>query len=366
LRRVPALAVGAADRLARLAVWWHGRYARLGESSVSVARLPSWLPSRLPAGTDRTGLSWTVAALDAERRATSTLHRMAVDAHRDVWPVAASRSVDIAAREAVTAHDSLRRAVAAVGPVDEALAWLTQELDLSDADLDVLSEAIGYPARSLGRTAVVLARRLLAMASDGLAADGLAADGLAVDGLAADGLAVDGAERRAALTAGLGARYSEIGRWDEARQHTEQAVAVFRTLAEQDRQRFLPDLASAVSNLASCLAQLGEREEALRHSYDAVTLHRELVADAPGRHLPELARALTNLSACLFRSGRRTAALGAAGQAVALYRELAEVNPAAYAGELSAADHNWQLCRSVLGEPAPGRPPGQRSDRPVN
>ena len=172
LRRVPALAVGAADRLARLAVWWHGRYARLGESSVSVARLPSWLADRMPAGTDRTGLSWTVAALDAERRATSTLHRMAMDAHRDVWPVAASRSVDIATREAATAHDSLRRAVAAVGPVDEALAWLTQELDLSEADLDALSEAIGYPARSLSRTAVVLARRLLAMASDGWASDG--------------------------------------------------------------------------------------------------------------------------------------------------------------------------------------------------
>ncbi len=381
LRRVPALAVGAADRLARMAVWWHGLYARLGASAVPIPRLPSWFADRVPDGTDSSGISWTVATLDAERRATATLSRMAVDAHRDVWPVAASRSTDLATQQAAEAHDSLRRAVAAVGPVDEALAWLTEELDLDDQQLAALAETVGYPSRDLGRTGIVLTRRLLAAAEDGYLEGDPAAE-----------------QRRATLTVGLGARYCEVGRWDDARRHTEQAVHIFHRLVLLDRDRYLPDLAGAVANLASCLAQLGEREEALTQSYEAVTLYRELVAaagvagpgvarpgvagptGAPGadggaagdglgvggggfgggfgegarRHMPELARALSNLTACLSRAGRRSAALGAAGQSVTLYRELASHDPQRYATELASAEHNWRVCRGVLGEPIAG------------
>jgi tetratricopeptide (TPR) repeat protein len=329
LRRVPALAVGAADRLARLAVWWQSLYGRTGDSATPTPRLPAWLADRLPDGVDSTGISWTVAALDAERRSTSALASLAVEAHRDVWPSRSPSAVDSAATRL-----SLRRQVSAAGPVDEALAWLTQELELSPAELDALGEAIAYPTRSLSRTAIVLARRLLESAET--------------------------EEERAGLTLGLGARYSEVGRWEDARKHTEVAVEEFRRLAEYDRDRFLPDLAAASANLASCLAQLGDREEALTVSYEAVALHRELLESDRDRYLPALARALTNLSACLSRSGRRPAALGAAGQAVAIYRELVELNPNAYATELAAADHNWRVCREALGQPVAGQQvPGQ-------
>jgi tetratricopeptide (TPR) repeat protein len=222
---------------------------------------------------------------------------------------------------------ALRRAVASAAPVDEALAWLTQELELGPADLEALGEAIAYPSRTLARTAIVLARRLLD--------------------------AADTEEERAALTLGLGARYSEVGRWDEARQLTERATDTFRKLTDADRDRYLSDLAAAVSNLGSCLAQLGQRDEALGVTYEAVALHRELIAIDRDAHLPALARALTNLSACLARSARRPAALGAAGQAVAIYRELVELHPNAYRAELAAADHNWRICREALGQPVP-------------
>ncbi len=66
---------------------------------------------------------------------------------------------------------------------------------------------------------------------------------------------------------------------------------------------------------------------------------------------------MTNLSASLARSGRRPAALGAADQAVAIYRELVELHPQVYAAELATADHNWRVCREVLGQPIAGRRP---------
>jgi tetratricopeptide (TPR) repeat protein len=327
LRRVPTLALGAADRLARLAVWWHSLYAKTGDSATPTPRLPGWLADRLPGGTDSTGISWAVAALNAERRSTSTSAQLCLDVHRDIWPGRVRMEPDAAA-----AHFAMRRSVAAAGPVDEALAWLTQELELDPAELEALSEAIAYPTRTLGRTALVLAQRLLDAAKS--------------------------EEERASLSLGLGARYSEMGRWDDARRYTEIAVASFRRLAEQDRERVLADLAAAVSNLASCLAQQGELDPALQAGYQAVSLYRELLETDRDRHLPALARALTNLSACLSRSGRRPAALGAAGQAVAIYRELVEVHPKAFTTEMAAAEHNWRVCRGALGQPAAGRRPG--------
>ena len=312
-------------------------YATAGESAAPIPHLPAWLADRLPDdGADSTGITWTVAALDAERQATSTLARLSLAAHRDVWPQAKD-AARAAAEDTAAEHVSMRRAVNAAAPVDAALAWLTQELELTQDDLEALGDAISYPTKSLSRTAIVLARRLLESA--------------------------DTDEDRAAVLLSLGARYSELGHWSEARRHTEVAVGMLRTLTGYDRQRYLADLATAVSNLASCLAHLGERDAALTTSYEAVAMHRELLESDRDRFLPALARALTNLSSCLSRSGRRPAALGAAGQAVAIYRELVELNPNAFRNELAAADHNWRVCRQAfvrlgvgasLGDPAVG------------
>jgi tetratricopeptide (TPR) repeat protein len=326
LRRVPALAAGAADRLTRLAAWWNGLYVKMGEFETPAPRLPSWLADRLPDGVDSSGVSWMVAALNVERRTTSTLGRMAIDAHREVWPSPRNVTTDQSG-----AYTSMRRAVSQDAPVDEALAWLTQELELNPDDLEALSEAISYPTRSLTRTAIVLARRLLDVA--------------------------DLEDERAALMLSLGARYSEVGRWTEAREMTERSVEIFRKLVEADRDRYLPDLAGAVSNLGTCLAQLGAGDQALSVTYEAVALYRELLENDRDRYYPALARALTNLSSCLSRAGRRPAALGAAGQAVAIYRELVELHPHRYENELAAADHNWRVCREALGQPVAGRRP---------
>jgi tetratricopeptide (TPR) repeat protein len=326
LRRVPALAAGAADRLTRLAAWWHGLYVKMGDYQTPAPKLPSWLADRLPDGTDSTGVSWMVAALNVERRTTSTLARLAIDAHRDVWPTQRRGNSDNK-----LAHTSMRRAVSQQAPVDEALAWLIQELELGPDDLEALGEAISYPTRSLTRTAIVLARRMLESA--------------------------EVEDERAALMLSLGARFSEVGRWTEAHEMTERSVEIFRRMVDLDRERYLPDLAGAVSNLGSCLAQLGVGDQALSVTYEAVALYRELLQNDRDRYYPALARALTNLSACLSRAGRRPAALGAAGQAVAIYRELVELHPYAYGNELEAADHNWRICREALGQPVAGRRP---------
>ena len=150
------------------------------------------------------------------------------DAHRDVWPQRTARPTGRARRaatDAAAAHASLRRAVNAAAPVDEALAWLTQELELDRDDLEALGEAISYPTRSLApdrdRAGPPAARRAPTPTRTG-----------------------------PRLLLSLGARYSELGRWREARRHTELAVAdTAGSWPSYDRDRYLPDLAAAVSNL---------------------------------------------------------------------------------------------------------------------
>ena len=338
LRRVPALAVGAADRLARLAVWWHGLYARTGESAALTPQLPAWLADRLPDSDrdERSGVSWTVAALAAERRATSTLAKLTLQAHRDLWPHAArdaEAAGDAPAREAAAAHDSLRAGVEADSPLAEALAWLSGELELREDEVAQLGDAISYPRRAMARTAIALARRLLASADD-----------------EAD---------RAVFLLGLGARHGELDQWDEARDHTAAAVQILRQLAIGDERAIhLPDLAGAVGNLAACLAQVGDIAAAVTVAYEAVELHRELVESAGAAHRAELARALVSLCAGLSRAGRTAAAAGAAGQAVVLVRALAQENPGLYREELAAAEHNWSVCHAALSDPGSGRAVG--------
>ena len=334
LRRVPMLAVNAADRLARLAVWWHGLYDRIGsESPARSPRLPGWLADRVPqpGAVDSSGLSWTVAAFETERKVTETLAELARDTHRDIWPRRVPAS-DGAMPDQSELARNLERSVSAKAPVDEALAWLAQESDLGADDMSALAEAMFQPAKSLPRTAVVLLNRMLDSGGNS-------------------------AHEHAALQLELGARLSELGMWDDARQVTEEAVARLRVMVDIDRPQYLADLATGVLNLGSCAAQQGRHDEALDITYEAVGLYRELATNRRDEHLHSLARALTNLSSCLSRVGRRPAALGAAGQAVAIYRDLAANNPRAFSRELAIAEHNWNVCRDALGQPVAGRQP---------
>ncbi|MCL7382484.1 tetratricopeptide repeat protein [Streptomyces sp. 35G-GA-8] len=184
----------------------------------------------------------------------------------------------------------------------------------------------------------------------------------------------------------LGASLGVSGRAEEALAVTEQAVAVFRRLAETDlhtgsapTDRQL--LAASLTNLGLWLAAVGRRSEGLAASQQAAILEqldeaatgreashaqflhnhanhlldagrsaealsaieqavaaRQRLAEAsPSTHTHDLADSLTNLGNSLASMGRREAALEATGQAVALYRRLAEVNPSAHEPGLANA-----------------------------
>ncbi len=133
----------------------------------------------------------------------------------------------------------------------------------------------------------------------------------------------------------LGNRLSDLGRREEALQAAQEAVAIRRRLAQDRPDAFLPDLAMSLNNLGAMLSDLGRREEALQAAQEAVAIYRRLAQDRPDAFLPDLATSLNNLGNRLSDLGRREEALQAAQEAVAIYRRLAQDRPDAFLPDLA-------------------------------
>ncbi len=147
----------------------------------------------------------------------------------------------------------------------------------------------------------------------------------------------------------LGNRLSALGRREDALEATEEAVAIYRRLAEVQPDAFLPDLAVSFNNLGGMLSELGRREDALEATEEAVAIRRRLAEARPDAFLSDLAVSLNNLGGRLSALGRREDALEATEEAVAFYRRLAEARPDAFLPDLAVPLNNLGATLSVLG-----------------
>ncbi|MGW2811568.1 tetratricopeptide repeat protein, partial [Streptomyces sp. NPDC001450] len=96
-------------------------------------------------------------------------------------------------------------------------------------------------------------------------------------------------------------------------------VTALRTLAEANRDAYLPDLAVMLNNLGVRLAGVGRRQEALAPAEEAVGIYRVLAEADRDAYLPDLAGVLNNLGVRLGEVGRRQEALAPAEEAVGIY-----------------------------------------------
>jgi tetratricopeptide (TPR) repeat protein len=210
-------------------------------------------------------------------------------------------------------------------------------------------------------------------------------------------------EERARVLNMLGFALSAMGRREEALQATQEAVDLYRRLAAQHPDAFLPYLASSLHNLGKCdLSEMGRRAEALQATQEAVDLYRRLAAQHPDAFLPYLAvqphqpgqpcfpkwaggrrpwkprrrrwrsaaawppntptpssptwrGASPTWAFMLSEMGRRAEALQATQEAVDLYRRLAAQHPDAFLPYLAASLNNLGIRLSEIG-PAGGGP----------
>jgi hypothetical protein len=85
--------------------------------------------------------------------------------------------------------------------------------------------------------------------------------------------------------------------------------------------RYRPDLAQSLNNLAVMFSALGRPADVLLVTEEAVALRRELAAASPDRYYPDLAQSLTGLAEALRALDRTAAANAALDEAAKLGRQ---------------------------------------------
>ncbi len=282
----------------------------------------------------------------------------------------ALRSVTLLGRAAADKVDApwlLERLLPLVGQV---VAELPDDLDL----LTAISYAIPYPSTALADAGLAVIRRILPLVPadrPALRAQWLAQLGITLDHTGEAPQALSAAEEAVAIYRELAAAdpdryrpdlatsltnlagpYSELGRRAEALPTAEEAVAIRRELAAADPDRYRTDLATSLTNLGLILVELGRLAEALAAEEEAVAIRRELAAAYPDRYRTDRAHSLSTLGGTFSRLGRHAEALAAEEEAVAIRRELAAASPDRYRPDLAASLNNvgillWELGHQV-------------------
>jgi len=144
--------------------------------------------------------------------------------------------------------------------------------------------------------------------------------------------------------------YRRLGRVEDALDVTKEAVEVYRKLAREHPEAYLPYLAGSSNNLGNRLSELGRREEALEATKEAVEVYRKLVRKHPEAYLPYLATSLNNLGVMLSESGRREEALEAMKEAAEIRRKLAGRYPRVFVPKLVQSLLNLKDIMDKLGK----------------
>ncbi len=147
----------------------------------------------------------------------------------------------------------------------------------------------------------------------------------------------------------LANRLSDIGQREKAFSAAEEAVGLYRALAEARPGAFTPGLPMSLHTFANMLSALGRREEALTAAGEAVGLYRALAEARPDAFTTHLAGSLGNLANRLSALGRCEDALAAAEESVRLYRVLAEARPDAFTPDLAGSLNTFANMLSDLG-----------------
>ena len=146
-------------------------------------------------------------------------------------------------------------------------------------------------------------------------------------------------------------RLGDLGRREEALATIEEAVTIYRQLAQDRPDAFLPDLAGSLNNQSNHLGDLGRPEEALATIEEAARIYRQLAQDRPAAFLPGLAGSLNNQSNRLGDLGRREEALAAIEEAVTIRRQLAQDRPDVFLPGLAGALNGQSSRLGDLGRP---------------
>ncbi len=146
-----------------------------------------------------------------------------------------------------------------------------------------------------------------------------------------------------------GVTQSALGLREKALEDAWQAKGrLYRRLASERPDAFIPDLAGSLNNLANRLSDLGRREDALNAAEEAVSIRRRLASERPDAFIPDLAMSLHTLAIRLLETGKANDALPIISEAIDFRRELCSARPDAFEHWLSTSFWVKAMCLDAV------------------
>lgn len=156
----------------------------------------------------------------------------------------------------------------------------------------------------------------------------------------------------------LGLRLGHAGLYERAAEASSEAVRLYQQADISAPGQYTAVAAEAIQNHSNHLSELGRHEEARAASEEAVAASRRLSGDNPD-HAASLAGALNSHAAHLRILQRPDEALSAATEAMAIWRRLHAADPNAYRPDLTRGLQNLAVALGSTGASScPGSAPG--------
>jgi tetratricopeptide (TPR) repeat protein len=140
--------------------------------------------------------------------------------------------------------------------------------------------------------------------------------------------------------ANLATVYSHQNRIEEAQTEFDQAVSIYRELAQNNPETYMDDVASTLLGLGTLYWKQGRMEEAKSPDEEALQIYRELVEKNPERYSPRFAGTLNNVGVLNRDQHRFKQARSQLAEALLIFGELAQKNPEIYSRDLARALNN--------------------------
>jgi CHAT domain-containing protein len=139
---------------------------------------------------------------------------------------------------------------------------------------------------------------------------------------------------------GLGNIFRDLRRLPEAKDVLEEALGIYRMLAQTEPEVYEPSVAMTLNNLGNVLWDLNRLLEAETAYQEGLKLYRKLVTDGLEAFDPGMAMMLTGLGNVLRELSRLPEAEAAYREGLKLWRKLAQGEPEAYEPSVARALNN--------------------------
>ncbi len=137
-------------------------------------------------------------------------------------------------------------------------------------------------------------------------------------------------EDRARTLNNLANLYKAQNQHKQALKAYQEALTLYRDLAQANPSVYNPDVAMTLNNLANLYSDQNQNKEALQAYQEALNIRRDLAQANPSVYNPDVATTLNNLAILYSDQNQHQEALKAYQEALTLYRDLAQTNPRAY------------------------------------